>query len=339
MKPFRTPLILGFLAAGRPSPAPCHCRRRLMRSRRACPIPSLYSGMRWRSVGPARGGRSIAVGRQRCAAAGVLVRRHRRRRLEDHRRRHQLDADDRRQDQHLVHRLARGVPVESRRRLHRRRRDAVPRQHHPGRRRLQDDRRRREVGSPHRPARLAGDRPAARAPDQLRHRLRRGAGPGLQRASAARHLQVGRRRQDLAPHAVPRREDRRRRPVDRSEEPERDLRRAVGGQPHAVGHVERRPRQRPVQVHRRRRHLDRDHQEPRPARRPVGQGRRLGVAGADGNRVYTLIENEAGRRPLRVGRCRRDVEDDQRQPQHPPARVLLHARRTPTRRTRTPSTS
>ena len=85
--------------------------------------PGLYGGMRWRSVGPARGGRSIAVGGSDARPQRVLVRRHRRRRLEDHRRRHQLGADDRRQDHHLVDRLARRLPVQSRRRLHRRRRD------------------------------------------------------------------------------------------------------------------------------------------------------------------------------------------------------------------------
>ncbi len=272
-----------------------------------------------------RARRAIARGRrQRVAAARVLVRRHRRRRVEDHRRWLQLDADDRRQDQHLVDRLARRLPVESRRRLHRRRRDAVARQHHPGRRRLQDQRRRREVGSPHRPPRLAGDRAVARASDQLRHRLCGGARPDLQRPPAARHLQDQRRRQDLAAHAVPRREDRRRGSVDRSEEPQRDLRVAVGSASHAVEHVERRPRQRPVQVHRRRRHLDRDHQEPGPARRPVGQGRRLGVGRRRQSRLHADRER-SGRRPLCVRRRRRVVEADQRQPQHAPARLLLHA--------------
>ena len=52
--------------------------------------------------------------------------------------------------------------------------------------------------------------------------------------------------------------------------PERDLRGAVGGVSHRVPDVERRPRQRPVQVHRRRRDVDRDHAQPRHA---VGHGR------------------------------------------------------------------
>ena len=67
--------------------------------------------------------------------------------------------------------------------------------------------------------------------------------------------------------AVPRRQDRRRRHRDRSQESERDVRRAVGGVPRRVPDVERRPRQRPVQVHRRRRDLDGDHAQPGPAGR------------------------------------------------------------------------
>ena len=58
----------------------------------------------------------------------------------------------------------------------------------------------------------------------------------------------------------------------------------------------------------------------------VGQGRRLGVAGGRQPRLHAGRERSR-RRPLRIGRCRCDVEADQRQPQHPPARVLLHAHR------------
>ena len=61
---------------------------------------------------------------------------------------------------------------------------------------------------------------------------------------------------------------------------------------------------------------------------PAGLWGKVGVSvsGADGNRVYALIENEAAGGLYVIGRCRRDVEDDQRQPQHAAARVLLHAR-------------
>ena len=70
-------------------------------------------------------------------------------------------------------------------------------------------------------------------------------------------------------------------------------------QPHAVEHVERRPRQRAVQVHRRRRHVVRNHQEPRTARRAVGQGRRLGLGRRRQSRLRVDRER-SGRRPLRL---------------------------------------
>ena len=117
----------------------------------------------------------------------------------------------------------------------------------------------------------------ASIPTNLRHRLRGGARPRLRRPSASAASSSRPTAARPGTTSVPRRQDRRRRPVDRPEEPRRDLRGALGGVPHAVVDVERRPGQRPVQVHRRRRHLDRDHQEPRPADRPVGQGRRVGV--------------------------------------------------------------
>ena len=60
--------------------------------------------------------------------------------------------------------------------------------------------------------------------------------------------------------------------VDRSAQPERDVRGAVGGVPHRVPDVERRPGQRPVQVHRRRRDLDGDHAQPRACRRAWSAG-------------------------------------------------------------------
>ena len=66
--------------------------------------------------------------------------------------------------------------------------------------------------------------------------------------------------------------------VDRPAQPERDVRRAVGGVPRRVPDVERRPGQRPVQVDRRRRHLDGDHAQPRAAgrRRRPHRRRRVG---------------------------------------------------------------
>ena len=77
-----------------------------------------------------------------------------------------------------------------------------------------------------------------------------------------------RRRQELEEGAVPQRQDRRGRRRDRSQESERDVRRAVGGVSRRVPDVERRPRQRPLQVDRRRRHLEGDHAQPGPAAGP-----------------------------------------------------------------------
>ena len=111
----------------------------------------------------------------------------------------------------------------------------------------------------------------------------------------ARRLQEHRRRRDVAARAVPRQQDRRGVDlwIDRNN-PERGLRGAVGGVPHGIHDVERRPGQRPVQVHRRRRDVDRDHAQPRPAA-PGSIGRiGVSVSGADSNRVYALVENENG---------------------------------------------
>ena len=93
-----------------------------------------------------------------------------------------------------------------------------------------------------------------RASDQSRHRLRGGARQSLCVRTPDRGVfRSQRRRQDLGARAVPRREDRRGRSGDRSEESRRPLCRAVGGVPHAAFAVERRAGQRTVQVDRRRR--------------------------------------------------------------------------------------
>ena len=117
----------------------------------------------------------------------------------------------------------------------------------------------------------------------------------LQRAERrARRLQERRRREDLEARPLPRRQDRRSRHRDRPEEPGRDVRRALAGVPRRVLDVERRPGQRPVQVHRRRRHLDGNHPQSGTAAGHRRQDRRRGVSCADSNRVYALVENANG---------------------------------------------
>ncbi len=161
-------------------------------------------------------------------------------------------------------------------------------------------------------------------PDQPRHRLRGRVRQVLRAERGARRLQEHRRRQDLEAHAVQGSAHRRRRHRDRRQQPQRDLRRAVGGVPHRIPDVERRTRQRPVQVDRRRRDVDRDHPQSRHAvgrGRPHRRGRHQG-----GFEPRLRAGRERERRAVRVRRCRRDVEDDQHVTHHSAARVLLHAR-------------
>ena len=92
--------------------------------------PALVSAFKWRSVGPDRGGRSIAVSGVKGRAEGGVLRRDRRRPLEDDRRRREVGAGHRRPDHELVGRRRRRLRIEPRHRLHRHGRGVHPRQHH-----------------------------------------------------------------------------------------------------------------------------------------------------------------------------------------------------------------
>ena len=98
----------------------------------------------------------------------------------------------------------------------------------------------------------------------------------------------------------------------------------MGGVSRRVPDVERRPRQRPLQVDRRRRDLDRDHAQPRHAVRHGRPHRRRADGGGFESRLRAGRKRK--RRPVRLGRCGRVVEVDERVARRPPARVLLHAR-------------
>ena len=262
---------------------------------------ALLGAYRWRSIGPDRGGRSIAVagvkGRPReayfGAVGGGLWK--------------TIDAGNTwapvtdGQISELLGRRRRGLGVESRHRLHRHGRVVHPRQHHARRRRLQVRGRRQDLGERRlcqRRCHLEDPHP----PDQPRHRLRRGVRPVLRPERRARRLQEHRRRQDLAADAVPRSAHRRGRYRDRRQQPERAVCCALGGVPHRVPDVERRPWQRPLQEHRRRRDLDRDHAQPGPAtgcRRPH---RRRAHHGRFQSRLRARRKRQG--RPVRVRRRR-----------------------------------
>ena len=141
-------------------------------------------------------------GREGPPARGVL-RRRRRRAVEDDRCRQHLGAGHRRPDQQLLGRRRRGLRVEPRHRVHRHGRVVHPRQHHARRRRLQVHRRGQDLGEGRlrqRRRHLQDPHP----PHQPRHRLRRGLRAVLRAERRARRVQEHRRRQDLAAHAVPR---------------------------------------------------------------------------------------------------------------------------------------
>ena len=255
----------------------------------------------------------------------VLVRRHRRRRVEDDRRRHHLGADDRRQDHDVVGRRARRLPGQSRRRLHRRRGSrssaATSSRATASTRPTDGGQTWTHVGL----QRLAGGGPPARAPHAR-------ATPCSPPCSASPTTSIRSAASSSPPTAARRWRKTLFRDgktgavdlVDRSEEPAGDVRVAVGGVPHAVVDVERRPGQRPVQVERRRRDLDRDHEESGAAGGPVGQGRRIGVAG----RRQRASTPSSRTRPPAVSTSATTPAPPgagERQPQHPPARVLLLA--------------
>ena len=98
----------------------------------------------------------------------------------------------------------------------------------------------------------------------------------------ARRVPQPRRRRDLEEGAVPRRPVGRGGPRHRSAHAVDDLRDALAGAPVAVAALERRPGLRTLQVHRRRRHVDRAHPRARLSRRAARQDwhRRLGRGSA-----------------------------------------------------------
>ena len=158
-------------------------------------------GLQWRSIGPLRGGRSIACagspsrpneyyfgavggGLWKTTDGGLTWR----------------PVTDGQLHSSSVGAVA-VSRIESRHRLHRDGRDRAARQHHAGRRRLQIDRRRQDVEA-HGPRRYAGDLAHPRASDESRHRVRRGVRPPVRPERRARRFPLQGRRQDLAEGAL-----------------------------------------------------------------------------------------------------------------------------------------
>ena len=160
-------------------------------------LTPLFSGLRWRMLGPFRGGRVDAVERRARAAERVLLRLRQRRRVEVDRRGPRVDAGLR-LAAGRVDRRDRGRAVGARHRLRRQRRIDAARFHRLRQRHVQVHRRRQDVDA-HRPRRARST--SARSPSIRRIRTScssRRSVISTRRIRIAACFESTRRRQDLA---------------------------------------------------------------------------------------------------------------------------------------------
>ena len=234
--------------------------------------PSLFAGMKWRSIGPHRASRTVAAAGHRsqpytfymAAVNGGVWK------TTDAGRTWMPIFDDQPTGSIGV---AGGRAVRSQRHLRRQRRGAAPARPLDGRRRLQVHRRRQDVDAP-RPARRAADPAHRRRPAKRRPPVRRRARPSVRSERGARHLPLDRRRPHVPEGALQGREHGRQRRRHRPGQPRHRLRDDVGGAAGPVG--ERglgRHGRRHLQVHRRRHDVEAADQ--RAARRGAGEPRHL----------------------------------------------------------------
>ena len=218
--------------------------------------PALFSGLKWRMLGPFRGGRVDAV-------TGVPGRpnefyhgRRERRRLEDRGCRPRLGAGVRRAADRLDWRH-RGGRLGAKHDLRRQRRVDAPRLHGLRQRDVQVDRCRRDVDA-HRPGEHPAHRTRGGRSQEPERRVRRGHRTPLRCSSRSRRLQDDRRRPNVDEVALQERFGRRVRRHHRSDELSGGLRVALEHAAANLVHVpaEQRTRRRDLQVRRRRREVD-----------------------------------------------------------------------------------
>ncbi len=189
--------------------------------------PALYADLRWRLVGPFRGGWGTVAEGVPDDPADLLLRQRGRRRVEDAGRGPHVVADLRPRGLGFGRR-ARGGSIESRSDLRRHRPDPGAIRHRLGRRHVSLGRRRRHVAA-RRTRGLAGDRTDPRRPQRRERGARRGTRPHVRPEPGARRLSHRGRREELEAGPLSRREHRRRGPGGRSGQSLHRLRLAVAG--------------------------------------------------------------------------------------------------------------
>ena len=238
--------------------------------------PNTYQDLRWRSIGPHRGGRSTAAVGVRtqpnvfymgATGGGVW-------KTDNYGITWSPVTDGQIADR--VDRRDRRVGFESGRRLrrHGQRGDSIERDRGP--RRVQVDRRGTHVAGRW-PGRRRPDRPAQSPSEESGHRLRRGDWQPVRLGTRARRVSHEGRRQDLAEGAVHQRPDWRGVGRHQLVQSQRDLRRCLARAAQALDDHQRRSggRRRRLQIHGRRRSLDARRQRiPRRSDRQGVGGRR-----------------------------------------------------------------
>ena len=195
--------------------------------------PSLFAGMKWRSIGPHRASRTVAAAGHRAqphtfymaAVNGGVWK------TTDAGRTWVPIFDD--QPTGSIGSLA-VAPSDPERRLRRQRRGAAPARPVDGRRHLQVHRRRQDLDAP-RPARRAADPAHRRRPAQRQPPVRGRARPSVRPQRGARHLPLDRRRPHVPEGALQGREHGRQRRRHRPGQPRHRLRHDVGRAAGPVG--------------------------------------------------------------------------------------------------------
>ena len=164
-------------------------------------------------------------------------------------------------------------------------------------------------------------------PVESRHRVRGRQRQSVRPQQGARRLSLHRWRQDVEAGVLPFRQRRRGRSGASARKPERDFRLHVARAAQAVDHHQRRARRRHLQEHRRRRYLDQA--RGRAAQRTVRPQQRGYLRGQPQSHLRAH-RGQARFGPVPLRRCGRHLVPGQRLGQHHHAAVLLHdARRGP----------